>query len=71
MPIGEIGAVDALDKHAIKRWRKNVRKARKRGQLARSPSGELDDLKKIVNLYKVYGNDNTALVNPIEQPGVL
>jgi hypothetical protein len=31
MPIGEIGAVDALDKHAIKRWRKNVRKARKRG----------------------------------------
>jgi len=31
MPIGDIGTVDALDKHAIKRWRKNVRKARKRG----------------------------------------
>lgn len=32
---------------------------------------ELNDLRKIVNLYKIYGNDNVALVNPAENPGVL
>ena len=31
----------------------------------------MHDLKKIVDLYKIYGNDNIALVNPAENPGVL
>ena len=28
-------------------------------------------MSKIVNLYKLYGNDSVALVNPAENPGIL
>ena len=63
--------IDAFDKHALARWKKTVKKCRKKGQLQRTDSDELTDLKKIVDLYKIYGNDGVALVNPAENPGVL
>lgn len=63
--------LDAVDKAAIKRWRKNVKKARKKGQLKQDDNVELHDMSKIVHLYKIYGNDAVALVNPVENPGIL
>ena len=39
--------------------------------MKRTDGEELNDLKKIVDLYKIYGNDSIALVNPAENPGVL
>ena len=40
--------------------------------LRRSNSGEIiNDLIKISKLYKVYGNDQVALVNPADRPGVI
>ena len=63
--------LDSVDKHAIKRWKKNQKKARKKGQLKNNDSTDLNDLAKIVNLYKIYGNDNIALVNPADNPGIL
>ena len=64
-------ALDAFDKQALKRWKKTVRKAAKVGNMKRTDNEELNDLRKIVDLYKIYGNDNIALVNPAENPGVL
>ena len=29
------------------------------------------DLSKMVNLYKMYGNDGITIVNPAENPGIL
>ena len=69
MPNGKL--LDHLDRAAIKRWRKNVKKARKKGQLKQDDDVELHDLSKMVNLYKIYGNDKIALVNPAEAPGIL
>lgn len=63
--------LDSVDKAAIKRWRKHVKKARKKGQLKQNDDVELHDLSKMVNLYKIYGNDAIALVNPAENPGIL
>ena len=34
-------------------------------------TGEVHDLKKIVDLYKMYGNEKLALVNPVENPKIL
>lgn len=39
--------------------------------MKRTEIEEFNDLKRIVDLYKIYGNDNIALVNPAENPGVL
>ena len=63
--------LDKIDKHAIKHWRKSKKKRNTKNKLRRSNSGEINDLKRIVELYKVYGNDNLALVNPAENPGIL
>ena len=63
--------LDTVDKNAIKRWRKNVTKARKKGQLKHDDGVLLQDLSKMVNLYKIYGNDDVAMVNPVENPGIL
>lgn len=63
--------LDSVDKQAIRRWRRTVKKARKKGQLKHEDDLELRDLSKIVNLYKLYGNDAVALVNPAENPGIL
>jgi hypothetical protein len=64
-------ALDAFDKQALKRWKKTVKKAAKKGKMKRNEIEEFNDLKRIVDLYKIYGNDNIALVNPAENPGVL
>jgi len=75
--IGSIGAkkIDQTDERAIKSWYKNVKRRKGRaGQqvLRRSNSGEIiNDLIKISKLYKVYGNDQVALVNPADRPGVI
>lgn len=72
--VGAVGdrRLDKIDKHAMVNWRKQKkRKGKKQKNLPRSNSGEINDLKRIVNLYKIYGNDNLALVNPAENPGVL
>lgn len=72
--VGAVGdrKLDKIDKHAIVNWRKQKKKrGKKTKHLPRSNSGEINDLKRIVNLYKIYGNDNLALVNPAENPGVL
>mmetsp|Transcript_38735 Transcript_38735/g.58913 ORF Transcript_38735/g.58913 Transcript_38735/m.58913 type:complete len:87 (-) Transcript_38735:686-946(-) len=74
MDIGVVGTkkLDKVDKYAIKNWRKNVKKRKKKKEeVRRSNSGEINDLKKIIGLYKLYGNDGLALVNPAENPGVL
>ena len=63
--------LDAFDKQALKRWKKTVKRSKKQGQLKVNDDDELHDLKKIVGLYKIYGNDNVALVNPAENPGML
>lgn len=63
--------LDKIDKHAIKHWRKTKKKRNKKNKMRRSNSGEINDLKRIVELYKLYGNDNLALVNPAENPGIL
>ena len=63
--------LDKIDKHAIKHWRKTKKKKNRKNKLRRSNSGEINDLKRIVELYKLYGNDNLALVNPAENPGIL
>ena len=63
--------LDTVDKAAIKRWRKNVTKARKKGQLKFDDGVLLQDLSKMVNLYKIYGNDDIAMVNPADDPGIL
>lgn len=48
-----------------------MKRSKKQGMLKVNDDDELHDLKKIVGLYKIYGNDNVALVNPAENPGVL
>jgi hypothetical protein len=63
--------LDKIDKHAIKHWRKTKKKRNQKNKLKRSNSGDINDLKRIVELYKIYGNDNLALVNPAENPGIL
>ncbi len=74
LDIGVVGnkKLDKVDKYAIKNWRKNVkRRKKKKEEVRRSNSGEINDLRKIIGLYKIYGNDGLALVNPAENPGVL
>ena len=46
-------------------------KARKKGQLKFDDGVLLQDLSKMVNLYKIYGNDDIAMVNPADDPGIL
>jgi hypothetical protein len=61
--------VDKLDQDAIRSW-KRKQKRRKNDKL-RPESAEIHDLRKIVDLYKMYGNDKLALVNPVENPKIL
>lgn len=71
MIVPKTKALDTVDKNAIKRWKKNVTKARKKGQLKHDEELLNHDLSKMVNLYKIYGNDEIAMVNPAENPGIL
>lgn len=73
--------IDTTDKDALISWHKSQMKKNKskKGKvqgpghhLRRSNSGsQLNDIKKIAQLYHIYGSDNLALVHPAEQPGTL
>lgn len=67
--------IDTTDKDALISWHKSQMKKNKtkKGQpkggahLRRSNSGsQLNDIKKIAQLYQIYGSDNLALVHPAE-----
>lgn len=61
--------IDAVGKYAINQYLKNKQKVK--SNLKRSHSGNLRDVSKIVQIYSLYGNDNLALVNPRDKPGIL
>lgn len=66
--------IDKVNHFALQNWNKvNKKRKAKKGKTKRERprSGEINDLRKIVKLYKVYGNDNLALVNPVNNPGIL
>lgn len=63
--------LDNIDKDALRRWRKNVSKARKKGELKHDEEVLIQDISKMVKLFKIYGNDEAVIVNPVENPGIL
>ena len=77
MQLGLVGErkIDKLNQYALQNWKKEGRRKRRpKNKPKAQPQEEVDDyndLKKIVKLYKIYGNDQLALVNPAENPGIL
>ena len=63
--------LDNLDKDALRRWRNNVAKARKKGDLKHDDGALVQDMSKMVKLFKIYGHDEAVIVNPVDNPGIL
>jgi hypothetical protein len=77
MELGVVGErqIDRVNQYALKNWRKVNRKKKPKKRIRDErdlpEKDELNDLRKIVKLYKIYGNDKLALVNPVENQGIL
>lgn len=63
--------LDLLDRQALENWRKNVNQLNKLHRLRIPQEQQLALLAKIIDMYKIYGNNNTALVNPQDNPYIL
>ena len=67
----DLAKLDLMDRDALDNWRKNYEYLAKKNNVQRSIESQKADMNKIIELYKIYGNDTTALVNPAENRFVL
>lgn len=64
--------VDHIDRKALENWVRDKRRVQKKKGLKPSNlNQESTGMSKIVNMYQLYGSNNTALVQPRDAPGQL
>lgn len=60
--------LDKLDQDALQTWHNNYQQLSKHKGEKRDFFQQKGDLERIVNLYKVYGTNDNALVNQVRKP---
>lgn len=66
-----LGYLDLMDREALENWRSNVNYLNKVNKLRETEGQQVNWLNRIVDMYKIYGTESVALVNPKENPYIL
>jgi hypothetical protein len=60
--------LDKLDQDALRAWHEHSKQLAKHKGEKRGPKQQKIDLERVVNLYKIYGTGDNAIVNPASHP---